>query len=132
MWTYLVLVVLAVGARVRIGVTGVGHALVDPYVLRRVERAVARGPVEVQNGPIVGRAVAARRIGKALVIAVVVWRHTAVDGIAILVEGEIGAESLFATIFGALGIDHQKNYYVGARPVPLTNPGTKPIPELLA
>jgi uncharacterized protein (DUF1501 family) len=47
-------------------------------------------------------------------------------------DGEVGAEALFATIFNALGINHQKNYYVGARPVPLTNPGTKPIPEVLA
>jgi hypothetical protein len=49
-----------------------------------------------------------------------------------VVEGEIGAEALFATIFNALGINHQKNYYVGARPIPLTNPGTKPVPEVLA
>lgn len=49
-----------------------------------------------------------------------------------VVEGEVGAEGLFATIFGALGIDHQKNYYLGSRPIPLTNPGTKPIPEVLA
>ncbi len=39
---------------------------------------------------------------------------------------------LFATIFQALGIDHQKNYHVGARPVPLTDPGTKPVREVLA
>ncbi|MBS0266362.1 MAG: DUF1501 domain-containing protein [Planctomycetes bacterium] len=49
-----------------------------------------------------------------------------------VVEGEVGAEALFATIFNALGIDHQKNYYLGARPVPLTNPGTEPIQEVLA
>lgn len=47
-------------------------------------------------------------------------------------DGEVGAEALFATIFNALGINHQKNYYVGSRPVPLTNPGTKPIVEVLA
>jgi uncharacterized protein (DUF1501 family) len=47
-------------------------------------------------------------------------------------DGEVGAEAVFATIFNALGINHQKNYYVGARPVPLTNPGSKPIPEVLA
>lgn len=61
----------------------------------------------------------------------VVYGKTDDDGNKV-VEGEIGAESLFATIFNALGINHQKNYYVGARPVPLTNPGTKPIPEVLA
>src|SRR5262249_51379063 len=47
-------------------------------------------------------------------------------------EGEIGAGQLFATIYQALGIKHNKNYYVGPRPVPLTNPGTEPIKELLA
>ena len=49
-----------------------------------------------------------------------------------VVEGEIGAEALFATIFNSLGIDHKKNYHFGARPVPLTNPGTEPITEVLA
>jgi hypothetical protein len=47
-------------------------------------------------------------------------------------DGEVGAAELFATIFQALGIDHQKEYQVGARPVPLTEPGTKPIREVLA
>ena len=61
----------------------------------------------------------------------VVYGKTDDDGNKVI-EGEIGAEALFATIFSALGINHQKNYYVGARPVPLTNPGTKPIPEVLA
>ena len=49
-----------------------------------------------------------------------------------MIEGEIGAEALFATIFNALGIDHQKEYHLGARPIPLTNPGTKPVAEVLA
>jgi hypothetical protein len=49
-----------------------------------------------------------------------------------VVEGEIGAAELFATIYRALGIHHQKNYYVGSRPVPLTEPGTKPIKAVLA
>src|SRR5579872_3269662 len=49
-----------------------------------------------------------------------------------VVDGEIGAEALFATIFSALGIDHQKNYFLGSRPIPLTNPGTKPVAEVLA
>ncbi len=47
-------------------------------------------------------------------------------------DGEIGAPELFATIFQALGIDHQKEYYLGSRPVPLTNPGTQPVNEILA
>jgi hypothetical protein len=49
-----------------------------------------------------------------------------------VVDGEMGAAELFATIYQALGIDHQKNYYVGSRPIPLTNPGTSPIKEVLA
>jgi hypothetical protein len=47
-------------------------------------------------------------------------------------DGEVGAAELFATIYRALGINHQKNYYVGSRPVPLTEPGTKPIKTVLA
>lgn len=47
-------------------------------------------------------------------------------------EGEIGAARLFATIYRALGINHQKNYHLGARPIPLTDPGTEPIREVLA
>lgn len=49
-----------------------------------------------------------------------------------VVEGEIGAAELFATIYKALGINPQKNYYVGSRPVPLTEPGTKWVKEVLA
>jgi hypothetical protein len=47
-------------------------------------------------------------------------------------EGEIGAARLYATIYRALGINHRKNYHVGLRPVPLTDPGTEPIREVLA
>lgn len=47
-------------------------------------------------------------------------------------DGEIGAAPLFATIYRALGIDHQKEYYVGPRPIPLTDAGTEPIKPLLA
>jgi hypothetical protein len=49
-----------------------------------------------------------------------------------VVDGEIGAAQLFATIYSALGINPQKHYYVGSRPVPLTDPGTKPIKAVLA
>jgi hypothetical protein len=49
-----------------------------------------------------------------------------------VVDGEVGAPELFATIYRALGIDHQKNYYVSSRPVPLTEPGTEPIDDVLA
>ena len=47
-------------------------------------------------------------------------------------DGEVGAAELFATIYSALGINHQKNYFVSSRPVPLTEPGTEPIAEVLA
>jgi Protein of unknown function (DUF1501) len=47
-------------------------------------------------------------------------------------DGEIGAAELFATIYRALGIPHNKNYHVGARPIPLTDPGTEPVKEVLA
>ncbi len=47
-------------------------------------------------------------------------------------DGQVGAAELFATIYRALGINHQKNYHVGARPIPLTDPGTQPIREVLA
>jgi hypothetical protein len=49
-----------------------------------------------------------------------------------VVEGEIGAGDLFATIYRALGINPHKNYYVGSRPIPLTDPGTKAVKEVLA
>jgi len=59
-----------------------------------------------------------------------VYGKTDADGQQVA-EGQIGAGELFATIFQALGIDHQKEYHVGVRPVPLTEPGTQPINEVL-
>jgi hypothetical protein len=47
-------------------------------------------------------------------------------------DGEVGPAELFATIYQALGINHQKHYMVGARPVPLTEAGTKAVQEVLA
>lgn len=49
-----------------------------------------------------------------------------------VVDGEVNAGDLFATLYRALGLNHQKNYYLGSRPVPLTDPGTKPIRDVLA
>jgi Protein of unknown function (DUF1501) len=49
-----------------------------------------------------------------------------------VVDGEIGPAELFATIYRALGIDHQKQYMVGVRPIPLTEPGTEPVQDVLA
>jgi len=47
-------------------------------------------------------------------------------------EGEVNAGRVFATVLRAVGIDHEKEYHVGARPIPLVNPGIKPITEVLA
>lgn len=47
-------------------------------------------------------------------------------------EGKVGAAEVFATIFRALGIDHRKDYHIGSRPIPLTDPGTQPIADVLA
>ncbi len=47
-------------------------------------------------------------------------------------EGEIKAGDLFATIFDALGIGHNKEYYIGSRPIPIVDFGSKPIKEVLA
>ena len=60
-----------------------------------------------------------------------VYGKTDKDGQTVA-EGEIGAGEVFATIYQALGIDHQKDYHLGARPVPLTDPGIKPVAEVLA
>ncbi len=49
-----------------------------------------------------------------------------------VVDGEIGPAELFATIYQALGINHQKHYMVGSRPVPLTDSGTEPVKDVLA
>jgi uncharacterized protein (DUF1501 family) len=49
-----------------------------------------------------------------------------------VVEGETDAARLFATIYSALGINPHKNYHLGSRPIPLVEPGTEPIKEVLA
>jgi hypothetical protein len=49
-----------------------------------------------------------------------------------VVEGEASAGDLFATILAALGIDHQHEYMLGSRPIPLADFGTNPISEVLA
>ena len=46
-------------------------------------------------------------------------------------EGEVNEGRLFATVLRAVGINHEKEYHVGARPIPLVNPGIKPITEVL-
>jgi hypothetical protein len=47
-------------------------------------------------------------------------------------EGKVTAVEFFATIFAALGIDHQKEYHApDGRPVPITPYGTEPIKDIL-
>lgn len=48
-----------------------------------------------------------------------------------VVAEQTDAGSLFATIYSALGINPEKNYYVGSRPVPLVNPGIHAVKEVL-
>lgn len=60
-----------------------------------------------------------------------VYGKTDKDGQRV-VDGEVGAGELFATIFEALGIPHDKEYHLGSRPIPLVNPGIKPIKDILA
>lgn len=49
-----------------------------------------------------------------------------------VVEDELDAARLFATIYSALGINPHKNYRLGSRPIPLVEPGTEPIKDVLA
>jgi hypothetical protein len=49
-----------------------------------------------------------------------------------VVEGQASSGDLFATIFAALGIDHEKEYMLGSRPIPIADFGSKPIREVLA
>ncbi len=49
-----------------------------------------------------------------------------------VIEGEASAADLFATILNALGIDHEHEYMVGSRPIPMADFGAKPIKEVLA
>lgn len=49
-----------------------------------------------------------------------------------VVEGEMNAGDLYATIFAALGIDHHKEYMVGSRPIPIADFDSRPCREILA
>jgi hypothetical protein len=49
-----------------------------------------------------------------------------------VVEGEVGAGQVFATIYTALGINPNKDYHLGARPIPLVNPGIEAIKPLVS
>ncbi|VTR91951.1 hypothetical protein : Uncultured bacterium genome assembly Metasoil_fosmids_resub OS=uncultured bacterium PE=4 SV=1: DUF1501 [Gemmata massiliana] len=59
-----------------------------------------------------------------------VYGKTDPKGQAVVSE-EADAGSLFATIYSALGLDPDKNYHVGSRPIPLVNPGVHPISAVL-
>lgn len=59
-----------------------------------------------------------------------VYGKTDDKGMKVVAE-EVDAGSLFATIYSALGINPNKNYYVGSRPIPLVNPGIEPIAAVL-
>ena len=48
-----------------------------------------------------------------------------------VVAEEVNPASLFATIYSAMGLNPEKSYYVGSRPVPLVEPGTEAIAALL-
>ena len=62
----------------------------------------------------------------------VVHGKTNADGTDVA-EGKVTASQFFATIFAALGIDHQKEYIApDGRPVPLTPYRTLPVAEVLA
>ncbi len=60
-----------------------------------------------------------------------VYGKTDADGQTV-VEGEVKAGDLFATIFSAVGIDPTKEYHVGARPIPIVDFGCQPIKDILA
>lgn len=60
-----------------------------------------------------------------------VYGKTDDDGKTV-VDGESKSGDLFATIFSALGIDWEKEYHVGARPIPITDFGCSSIAEVLA
>jgi len=60
-----------------------------------------------------------------------VFGKTDEDGQTV-VEGEMNAGDLFATIFSALGIQYDKEYMVGSRPIPISDFGSEPCREVLA
>ena len=48
-----------------------------------------------------------------------------------VIEGEVGAGELFATMLQAVGIPYTKHYQFGQRPIPLVNYGIEPIRQIL-
>jgi uncharacterized protein (DUF1501 family) len=60
-----------------------------------------------------------------------VYGKTDEDGVKV-VEGEANAGDVAATIFKAVGIDPNKHYQVGQRPVPLAKEDSQPIEAILS
>ena len=60
-----------------------------------------------------------------------VYGKTDPDGQTV-VDGQTKSGDVFATIFKALGIDHEKEYHIGARPIPIVDFGCEAIDEVLA
>ncbi len=60
-----------------------------------------------------------------------VYGKTDPDGKTVI-EGEASAGDLFATIFQAVGIDPETEYLYGSRPIPLADPGTRIITDILS
>jgi hypothetical protein len=60
-----------------------------------------------------------------------VFGKTDPDGNTV-VDGEMNAGDLYATIFAALGIDHHKEYMVGSRPVPIADFDSVPCYDVLS
>ncbi|MBM4075779.1 MAG: DUF1501 domain-containing protein [Planctomycetes bacterium] len=60
-----------------------------------------------------------------------VYGKTDPDGQTV-VEGELKSGDLFATIFTALGIDPKKEFYVGTRPIPIVDFGSRVVTDVIA
>ena len=61
-----------------------------------------------------------------------VYGSTDANGMEIA-ENEVLTQNFFATIFKAVGIDHQKEYHsADGRPLPITDYGTEPVYDVLA
>ena len=60
-----------------------------------------------------------------------VFGKTDEDGNTVI-EDEVGAGEIFATVLQAMGVNPHSEYQVGARPIPLVNPGIQAIASLLA
>ena len=60
-----------------------------------------------------------------------VYGKTDKDGQSVA-DGQVAAGEVAATIFKAVGVRPNKNYYLRQRPIPLVPPGTSPIRDVLA